>query len=118
MIRKTCAACDCELDGQAIKVNVGNDTVEVCCHECALRLREAHHSPVAPNQRAVMSQDTRSASHHGVQTASGYIGYTEQGTGGQCKFANGDRSSQASGTLRIGVEKGAAEALRSDGQFE
>jgi len=41
MAAKTCAACDCELDANAIKVKVGGNTVEVCCEECARSLREA-----------------------------------------------------------------------------
>ncbi|WP_200952291.1 hypothetical protein [Caulobacter sp. Root655] len=47
MIRKTCAACDCELDVDAIKVTIGGDIVEVCCDDCARRLGEAHASAVA-----------------------------------------------------------------------
>ncbi|MEP6766417.1 MAG: hypothetical protein ABJB66_19040 [Gemmatimonadaceae bacterium] len=42
MTAKTCAACDCELDANAFKVTIGNNTVEVCCEECAQTLREAH----------------------------------------------------------------------------
>lgn len=38
---KTCAACDYVLDDSAIKVTVGGRTVEVCCQECADKLREA-----------------------------------------------------------------------------
>jgi len=41
MAHKTCAACDCRLDGNAIKVKIGGNTVEVCCEECAQRLKEA-----------------------------------------------------------------------------
>jgi RNase P subunit RPR2 len=41
MQEKTCAACDCPLDGEAIRVTVGGHTVEVCCEECAEKLREA-----------------------------------------------------------------------------
>lgn len=44
MTQKTCAACDCKLDGQSIKVKVGGRTVEVCCEECAQKLREAQAS--------------------------------------------------------------------------
>jgi hypothetical protein len=33
MIEKTCAACDCKLDGSSIKVGIGGKTVEVCCDE-------------------------------------------------------------------------------------
>jgi hypothetical protein len=42
MSEKTCAACDCELDGAAIKVTVGGKTVEVCCEDCAKALNEAY----------------------------------------------------------------------------
>jgi hypothetical protein len=41
MTAKTCAACDCELDANAIEVKIGGNTVEVCCDECAQTLREA-----------------------------------------------------------------------------
>ena len=41
MSEKTCAACDCRLDGNAISVKVGGQTVEVCCEECAKALKEA-----------------------------------------------------------------------------
>jgi len=41
MAKKTCAACDYELDENAIKVTIGGRTVEVCCDECAQKLSEA-----------------------------------------------------------------------------
>jgi ribosome-binding protein aMBF1 (putative translation factor) len=41
MTQKTCAACDCKLEGETIKVRIGGETVEVCCEECAKKLREA-----------------------------------------------------------------------------
>jgi hypothetical protein len=41
MTQKTCAACDCALDGSAIKVKIGTQIVEVCCEECARKLGEA-----------------------------------------------------------------------------
>jgi hypothetical protein len=41
MAEKTCAACDCKLDESAIKVKIGARTVEVCCEECAHKLRES-----------------------------------------------------------------------------
>jgi len=44
MIETTCAACDCKLDGNAIKIEIGGKTVEVCCDECAQKLKEAHGS--------------------------------------------------------------------------
>jgi hypothetical protein len=44
MAEKTCAACDCALDESAIKVTIGGRTVEVCCDECAGKLKEAHSS--------------------------------------------------------------------------
>jgi ribosome-binding protein aMBF1 (putative translation factor) len=42
MNTKTCAACDCELDAAPIIVKVGGNTVEVCCEDCALALKEAY----------------------------------------------------------------------------
>ncbi len=44
MTAKTCAACDYELDANAIQVKIGGKTVEVCCEECAQKLKEAHAS--------------------------------------------------------------------------
>lgn len=44
MTAKTCAACDCELDCNSIKVKVGGRTVEVCCEACAQSLKEANAS--------------------------------------------------------------------------
>ncbi len=41
MKENTCAACDCELDDTRIAVKIGGKTVEVCCEECAIALREA-----------------------------------------------------------------------------
>jgi len=41
MNETTCAACDYPLDGNAIQVTIGGRTVEVCCEECAQKLREA-----------------------------------------------------------------------------
>lgn len=41
MSEKTCAACDCELDENAITVTIGGRAVEVCCEECAEKLRDA-----------------------------------------------------------------------------
>jgi hypothetical protein len=47
MVAKTCAACDCELDANSIKVTIGGKTVEVCCDDCAQKLKEAHTSASA-----------------------------------------------------------------------
>jgi pimeloyl-ACP methyl ester carboxylesterase len=44
MAKKTCAACDCKLDANPIKVKIGGKTVEVCCDECAQKLNEADFS--------------------------------------------------------------------------
>ena len=41
MSTNTCAACDCELGAETIKVRVGGRTVEVCCEDCARLLGEA-----------------------------------------------------------------------------
>lgn len=42
MTYKTCAACDCRIEGAAVKVTVGGKTVEVCCDDCAKALNEAY----------------------------------------------------------------------------
>ena len=39
---KTCAACDCALDANPIQVEIGGKTVEVCCEDCSIKLRESH----------------------------------------------------------------------------
>lgn len=41
MAEKTCAVCDYKLDGNAIQVKIGSRVVEVCCEECAQKLRES-----------------------------------------------------------------------------
>lgn len=41
MKAKTCAACDCELDENSFTVKIGRKEVEVCCDDCARKLREA-----------------------------------------------------------------------------
>ncbi len=50
MGEKTCAACDSKLDANSIKVKVGGRTVEVCCEECAEKLREAQASATTPGR--------------------------------------------------------------------
>jgi hypothetical protein len=46
MAEKTCAACDCKLEGDVITVSIAGKSVEVCCEECATSLREAHSSAI------------------------------------------------------------------------
>jgi hypothetical protein len=47
MAEKTCAACDCALDENAIAVRIGGRTVEVCCDECGQKLKDAYASASA-----------------------------------------------------------------------
>ncbi|HEY1725755.1 MAG TPA: TRASH domain-containing protein [Steroidobacteraceae bacterium] len=47
MNEKTCAACDCKLDSDSITVKLRGKVVEVCCTECAERLKEAKESAAA-----------------------------------------------------------------------
>jgi hypothetical protein len=51
MVETTCAACDCKLDVNRIKVKIGGKTVEVCCGECAQKLKEAHVSTTVSRKR-------------------------------------------------------------------
>lgn len=44
MTARTCAACDSELDANSFKVQIGGKAVEVCCEDCAVKLKEAHAS--------------------------------------------------------------------------
>jgi hypothetical protein len=50
MAANTCAACDAALDATAIKVTIGGRVVDVCCDDCAQRLKEAHASAAAPRK--------------------------------------------------------------------
>ena len=45
MTEKTCAACDYKLDENAIQIKLGGKTVEVCCEDCARKLKEAYGAP-------------------------------------------------------------------------
>jgi len=51
MVATTCAACDCKLDVNRIKVKIGGKPVEVCCDECSQKLKEAHASTAASRKR-------------------------------------------------------------------
>ena len=44
MTQLTCAACDCALGFEPIKVTIGGNVVEVCCEDCAEDLRAARAS--------------------------------------------------------------------------
>lgn len=44
MANTTCAACDCALDANSFSVRIGGRNVDVCCEECAAKLKEAHAS--------------------------------------------------------------------------
>lgn len=45
---RTCAVCDYKIDDDnAIKVRFGRNVVEVCCEDCAQKLREARASATA-----------------------------------------------------------------------
>ncbi|MGH8082729.1 MAG: hypothetical protein ACREP7_19285 [Lysobacter sp.] len=50
MAEKTCAACDCALDENSFQIRIGGKTVEVCCDECAHKLKEAFASATAPDK--------------------------------------------------------------------
>jgi hypothetical protein len=61
----------------AIEVTIGGKTVEVCCNECAEKLNETHSSS---RQTQSMEAKKTSAARHAVETSSGRISYTEQGS--------------------------------------
>src|SRR5690348_7060893 len=67
MAEETCAACDCDLDGNSIMVKIGGKSVEVCCDECARKLKEAHASAAAPSEGRDMDEDKMAASAHDEQ---------------------------------------------------
>ena len=72
MTEKTCAACDCQLDANPIRVKVGGKTVEVCCEECAVLADTLHRrgqldrSSVgkAPKPPCLAGNDRRTAQGH------------------------------------------------------
>ena len=41
MTKMTCAACDGELGDNPIQVKIRGKTVELCCRDCATKLKEA-----------------------------------------------------------------------------
>src|SRR5437667_117863 len=45
---KACAACDCKLDANSIKLKIGGKTAEVCCEDCARKLTAAQRFTPAP----------------------------------------------------------------------
>lgn len=55
MAERTCAACDCKLEGEPVQVRIGGKIVEVCCEDCAQKLGEAQAS----------AADTRSGAGRG-----------------------------------------------------
>jgi pimeloyl-ACP methyl ester carboxylesterase len=67
MAEKTCAACDCDLGANSIKVKIGGKTVDVCCDECARKLKEAHASTAAPREGGDIDGDKLAASVHDEQ---------------------------------------------------
>lgn len=52
MAERTCAACDCQLGTDVIQVTIGGTTVEVCCEDCAQKLKEADACTMA-NERLI-----------------------------------------------------------------
>jgi pimeloyl-ACP methyl ester carboxylesterase len=73
MTANTCAACDCTLGANAITLQIGGETLDVCGEACAETLKAAH---VSGTRRS-------------VQTASGRISYLECGTGPVAVFVHG-----------------------------
>jgi hypothetical protein len=49
MSENTCAACDYELDENSVTVTLGGKTVEVCCDECAAKLKESFSAAASSN---------------------------------------------------------------------
>ena len=44
MATSSCVACDYKLDANRIKVKIADKTVQVCCPECAQKLKDAQAS--------------------------------------------------------------------------
>lgn len=64
MSARTCAACDCELDANAIEVVIGGKTVAVCCGECARVLKEAHAAAKAASLVPLRDRRAPGLRHH------------------------------------------------------
>ncbi len=65
MVEKTCAACDCNLDANSIKVKIGGKTVEVCCEECSHKLKEASVSATAAAEGGAVDGNNVGVFKHG-----------------------------------------------------
>ncbi len=117
MTKRTCAACDGELDDNPIQVKICGKTVEVCCEDCATKLKEADRfaepgaslrmarrnlllgagtavaaglASTAPAAgRDDMSKQGNAARKASVKTPSGTIAYAEQGKGQIALFVHG-----------------------------
>jgi pimeloyl-ACP methyl ester carboxylesterase len=117
MTKRTCAACDGELDDNAIQLKIRGKTVEVWCEDCATKLKEADGfaepipslrierrdfllgagtavaaglAPTAPaTGKDDMSQQGNAARKASVKTASGTIAYAEEGKGQVALFVHG-----------------------------
>jgi pimeloyl-ACP methyl ester carboxylesterase len=74
MAEKTCAACDCNLDANFIRVKIGGKTVEVCCDECARKLKEAHASAATPSEGRDLDGNKLAASVHDEQRRISHLG--------------------------------------------
>ena len=87
MVEKTCTACDCKLEVSAIRIKIGDKTV---ARRIAVLMMRALvigfylSVPMLGSLHAASSPVRRS-----VQTASGRISYTEQGTGPVALFVHG-----------------------------
>jgi pimeloyl-ACP methyl ester carboxylesterase len=74
MAEKTCAACDCNLDASFIKVKIAGKTVEVCCDECARKLKEAQASAAASSEGQDIDGNKIAASVHDEQRRITHLG--------------------------------------------
>jgi hypothetical protein len=84
---RTCAACDCSLDDNVIRVAVGGRPVEVCSSACAEALSEACAARL-PERWAVDGQQA-ALTVRSIETASGRISYAEAGSGPVALFVHG-----------------------------
>jgi pimeloyl-ACP methyl ester carboxylesterase len=84
---RTCAACDCPLDNNVIRIAVGGRPVEVCSSACADALSEACAARLP--KRWAMSGQQAALTVRSIETASGRISYAEAGSGPVALFVHG-----------------------------
>ncbi len=86
MDAKTCAACDCRLEGDSIRIAIEGKQLEVCSSECAQALNEAEATIL---QTGGGSSGQRTLTVRSIRTVSGRVAYADAGSGPVALFVHG-----------------------------